>query len=282
MESITTILTTVVLPFLFRAAVAVAVVLIGRWLARFGAQRLDLALRKTTLTDSLITLVVVLTHYGILIAGALIALTILGVPVNVVVGIGAVALVILGIALQQSLSNFAATVIFLLFKPFLVGDIIESNAVTGTVIEIQLFQTVILQADRKMVILPNSLIQNHGLINYSKQGILRADMIFAIGYDDDLSKAKTILQEMLAADARVLATPAPQVVVAELGSNSVNIAVRPFVNTADYWNIQNDLREQVKLRFDVEGITIPFPQQDVHLTYPAPTRSNGQASSLPE
>ncbi len=175
-----------------------------------------------------------------------------------------------GIALQQSLGNFAATIIFLLFKPFEVGDLIETGGVRGTVKEIQLFNTVLLTFDQKIVTLANAKIQAEGIANFSKTGILRSDMLFGISYDDDLTKAKQLIEELVVADERILTDPQPQIAVLELGDSSVNIGVRPFVKTEDYLNVRFDMIEKVKLRFDEAGITIPYPQRDVHIS-----QSNG-------
>jgi small conductance mechanosensitive channel len=265
------ILETIIMPILIRIVGAVIILLISRGLAGMARSALKRALAKTDLTDSFVTLFTVLTFYSVFILGILVALAILGVPVaSLVAGISLI-LIVLGIAMQQSLGNFAATVIFLLFKPFEVGDIIESGGFIGVVKEIELFNTVILTADQKVVTLPNGKIQGAGITNYSKMGILRSDMVFGIGYEDDITKAKQILEELVTADGRILTEPETQIAVVELGDSSVNIAVRSFVKLADYWNVPTDMTEKVKLRFDEAGISIPYPQRDVHII-----QSNGQ------
>ncbi|RMF61691.1 MAG: mechanosensitive ion channel family protein [Calditrichaeota bacterium] len=170
-----------------------------------------------------------------------------------------------GLALQGSLANFAGGVLILLFKPFKVGDFIEAQGHAGTVKEIQVFNTLMLTPDNKTVILPNGQLSSGSIINYSAQDTRRVDMIFGIGYDDDLQKAKAVLEKLVQEDERIHADPEPLVRVAELADNSVNFAVRVWCNTSDYWNVFFDLQEKVKTTFDAEGISIPYPQRDVHI-----------------
>jgi small conductance mechanosensitive channel len=149
-----------------------------------------------------------------------------------------------------------------------VGELIQTNGVTGTVREISLFHTVLTKADNVLLTLPNAQIQNSVLVNYSRLGMLRADLTFNIGYDDDLRKAKALLVEMLIGDPRVLGEPPPTVVVQELGENAVALAVRPWVNYTDYWSFRTDFTEKVKHRFDAEGISFPYPQRTIYLHQP--------------
>lgn len=153
----------------------------------------------------------------------------------------------------------------MLFQPFRLGELVDANGVMGTVKEIQLFSTVLVTGDNKQITIPNSQIQGNNLINYTRQGQLRVDFVFSVSYADDVRKVKDLLHEILAADERVLTEPASLVFVQSLGDNGVNIAARPWVKPEDYWSLQWDVPEQVKLRFDAEGITFPFPQRDVHL-----------------
>jgi small conductance mechanosensitive channel len=254
-----------VIPFLIRVLVAIIITIIGHWLAGKARSTMARSLAKTDMTESMITLFTVLAYYGVLLLGILLALAVLGVPVTTLVAAVGVILIILGIALQQSLGNLAATVIFFLFKPFEVGDIIETSGTMGVAKEIQLFSTAILTFDQKLVTLPNAKIQGDGVANYSKMGILRADMVFGISYSDDISRAREILEELVSADERILSEPESQIVVLELGDSSVNIGVRPFARTEDAWNVKFDMMEKVKNRFDEARISIPFPQRDVHV-----------------
>ena len=210
-------------------------------------------------------LTLTVAYYLTWIVGAMVALVVLGVSLNTVLLLGAGVLVVLGVALQQSLRDLAATVNFILFKHFEPGDYIETNGISGTVQEIELLNTAILRPNRTVAVLPNSKIQEQGLVNYSKEDILRVDMVFSISYEDDLQRAKTVIQELLSEDARILADPKLIIIVLGLGDNSVEIGVRPYVKAHDYWQVQWDINEAMKLRFDREGITIPYPQRDLHM-----------------
>jgi small conductance mechanosensitive channel len=168
-------------------------------------------------------------------------------------------------ALQGSLSNFAAGVMIIFFRPFRVGDVIEGGGTLGAVEEIQVFATILKTADNKRIIVPNSALTSGNIINYSANPNRRVDLVFGIGYDDDMAKAKGIAMEILARHPLVLKDPAPEVVVGQLADSSVNLYVRPWVRNADYWATYFDLIESIKGAFDKQGITIPFPQRDVHL-----------------
>jgi len=178
--------------------------------------------------------------------------------------IGAAGLAV-GLALQGSLANFAGGVLILIFKPFKVGDAIEAQGFVGTVIEIQILHTILNTFDNRRVVIPNGSLSNSSLINMSINTTRRADMSFGISYNDDIDKAKAICQRLIEADPRVLKDPAPLIVVGSLGDNSVNLTVRCWTNASDLWPFQWDMLERVKKSFDAEGITIPFPQRDVHL-----------------
>jgi small conductance mechanosensitive channel len=178
--------------------------------------------------------------------------------------LGAVGLAI-GFALQGSLSNFAAGVMLIIFRPIRVGDYVEAGGTAGTVEEIHIFNTYMKSPDNRKIIVPNSKISSDTITNYSAHETRRIDLVFGIGYGDDIKKARDIINEVIAADDRVLSDPAPTVAVSELADSSVNFVVRPWVKTADYWAVRFDLTENVKLAFDRQGVSIPFPQRDVHL-----------------
>jgi small conductance mechanosensitive channel len=260
---------TTLLDVLLSAGAAALVVLAGRWLARRSRLWLAQALTRVTLTPSMESLFMTVTYYSVWILTIMLALIVLGVPASAVVTIAVIVLLVLGVALQQSLRDLAAAVNFLLFKPFVVGDLIETKGVTGTVEEIQLFATTLVRWDNRVVILPNAEIQQAGITNFTKKQVLRTDLVFGIGYDDDIATARRLIEELVLADPRVLPDPPLQILVTELGDSSVNLGVRAAVSSANYWSLQNDLREQIKLRFDQEGITIPFPQRTVHVVQAA-------------
>jgi len=254
-----------VLSIVIRIGIVVAVLIVGRWLAGSARRNLKVVLIKTGLTQSFITLFSMLAYYTILLLVAVLILVLLGVPMTAIATVVAAILIILGIAFQQSLGNIAAAIIFLLFQPFKVGDMIETAGIFGTVKEIQLFNTIIITFENKMAVIPNSNIQNSNIINYSALDVLRADMTFSVSYADDLQVVKTILQEAMANDDRILAEPPSSVIIKDFGESSIDFSIRPYVKPDDYWEVQFDMKERVKSRFDEAGITIPFPQRDVHL-----------------
>jgi small conductance mechanosensitive channel len=178
--------------------------------------------------------------------------------------LGAAGLAI-GLALQGSLGNFAGGVLIMIFKPFKVGDYIEAQGHGGTVKEIQIFNTVLTTPDNVRVIIPNGATASGSVKNYSVEDKRRMDLVFGISYNDDLEKARNVLLEMAGADQRILTDPAPFIAVKELADSSVNVMVRIWCKREDYWNIHFDWQSDVKLRFDKEKISIPFPQTDVHL-----------------
>jgi len=183
--------------------------------------------------------------------------------------IGAAGLAI-GFALQGSLSNFAAGVMLIVFRPFNAGDFIEAAGTSGIVEELAVFATTLRTPDNKTITVPNGSITAGNITNFSRKPTRRVDLVFGIGYGDDIAQAKRVLQEIVSADPRVLPEPAAMIAVSELGESSVNLVVRPWVNSPDYWNVLCDLTERVKLAFDEHGISIPFPQRDVHLIQSAP------------
>lgn len=192
------------------------------------------------------------------------ALSKLGVDTTSLVALLGAAGLAIGLSLQSSLGNFAAGVMLIIFKPFKKGDFVEAGDATGVVESISIFTTVMTTPDNKEVIVPNGSIIGGNIINFSARPTRRVDMVFGIAYDDDLRQAKRILEEIVAADSRVLAEPAPVITLGELADSSVNFLVRPWVKAEDYWAVLWDTTEAVKLRFDDAGVSIPFPQMDVH------------------
>lgn len=247
------------LPYVFRLAAAGFTVWIGRWLAKRARSLLQLWLAKTELTPSLVTLFSTVTYVTIIIVAILTALALIGVPLDALLASAGIIIIVLGVALRESLANFAATVIFLLFPAYKIGDVIETCSVMGEVTEILLFQTVITTFDKRIVTLANAQIQSNGVTNRSRIGILRADVNVGIRYEDDLPRAKHILEQLLAEDHRVLAAPAPAVLVTDFVSSGIILSARSFVVFADAFPLQCDLRERIKQRFDEAGVSIAFP-----------------------
>lgn len=250
---------------LLRILLFVVILIIGRSIAAITRKWLIRSLKKTTLTESFVTLIVTVSYYTIMLLTVMVALIILGVPAASVVGAVGIIVVVMAITLQASLGNLAATVNFLLFKPFDVGHIISTMGVLGVVKEIELFSTVIVAPDRITHVLPNGAIQGAGLANYSKNGSIRVDLSFGISYESDIDKAKEVLTAVLTNHPSILPEPAPQVFVQKLNDSSVDLAAWPFVQIADFLAFQASINELVKKAFDEAGIIIPYPQQDVHI-----------------
>jgi small conductance mechanosensitive channel len=255
--------------FLLNLLAAILIFFVGRWLAGVASRFAQKALQRSQTSPALIKFFGNLIYWGLFFAAIIAALERLGVQTTTFVAVVGAAGLAIGLALQGALANFASGVMILIFKPYKLGDLVEINGAFGTVDEIQIFNTILLTPENKTVIIPNGLATSDNIVNYSKQGKIRVDMVFGIGYGDDLLQAKALLSEIIISDPRVLPEPAPTVAVSELADSSVNFVVRPFVKTADYWGVYFATHEQVKLRFDAAGISIPYPQQDVHL-FPQP------------
>lgn len=244
---------------------AIVVLVLGRWVAMVLRNFLEKSMRRTDVDETLISFTANLAYIALFAFVIIAALAQLGIQTTSFIAILGAAGLAIGLALQGSLANFAAGVLMLLFKPFKVGDYIEGGSTAGTVKEIQIFNTILLTPDNKTVIVPNAKMTGDKIVNYAAQGTRRVDMVFGISYDSDIDKAKQILHELLKNDSRILPDPAPMVVVLELADSSVNIACRPWVNASDYWTFYFDMMEGVKKQFDANGISIPFPQRDVHM-----------------
>lgn len=248
-----------------RIVLAILTLLIGLWLAgaianlvRRGAERREI---DPTLTPFLVSLVNWSLKAAVLISVA----SIVGIQTTSFVAVLGAAGLAVGLALQGSLSNFAGGALLLIFRPYKVGDVIEAQGQIGVVKEIQIFTTMLLNGQNRRIILPNGPLANGTIVNYTAEGTLRVDLSVGISYDADIDKARNLLIDMLKADERVLADPAPQVEVMELGDNSVNLTVRSHTRSSDYWGVYFDMLKKAKYVLDEAGISIPFPQRDVHM-----------------
>jgi small conductance mechanosensitive channel len=240
---------------------SLAIFLVGRWLAGVASKLVEKALVKANVDKTLAKFGKNLTYIVLLIFVALSALATAGVKTTqFAVVIGAAGLAI-GLALQGSLANFASGFLMIIFHPFKVGDFIEAAGVKGTVDEIQIFNT----PDNIRAIIPNAQLTGGNILNYTVNGIRRVDLVVGVSYEDDLKKAKRVIEETLTSDERVLKDPAPTIAVFELGDSSVNFVVRPWVKPADYWDVYFDMTEKIKLNLDENGISIPYPQRDIHV-----------------
>jgi len=252
-------------PLALKILAAVAILVLGRIVVGVLAGVVRRVLERHKVEATLAKFLVSLTRIALITFVIIAAVRALGVDTTSFIAVIGAAGLAVGLALQGSLSNLASGVMLILFRPFKVGDFVEAAGTAGVVDVIQIFNTVLNTPDNKKVIVPNGKITADNITNYSAMEIRRIDLVFGIGYDDDIKKAKAALERILKEDARVLDDPAPTVAVMELGDSAINFAVRPWVKTPDYWGAYFDITEKGKLTFDREGISIPFPQQDVHL-----------------
>jgi len=244
---------------------ALAIFIIGRWVAGIIKRVLDRVLDSRKVDPTLVKFVCNLAYVGLLAFVVIAALSRLGIQTTAFIAVLGAAGLAIGLALQGSLSNFAAGVLLIIFRPIRVGDFVETAGTAGTVEEISIFTTQLKTPDNKTVIVPNSGITDGNIVNYTVKGTRRADLSFGIGYGDDIDKARSLISDVIAADDRIHKDPAPLIAVAELADSSVNFAVRVWVSVDDYWGVVFDTTEKVKKCFDANGVSIPFPQQDVHL-----------------
>lgn len=244
---------------------AVLILIIGKWLAGKFSNLFAKLLEKNKVDITLIKFFDNIIYYTLLIAVIIAAAGQLGINTTSFLTIVGAAGLAIGLALKDSLSNFASGVMLIMFRPFKVGDFVNAGGATGTVVNISLFNTVLNTPDNQRVIVPNSAITSAVITNVTANDTRRVDLVIGISYDDDIRKAKQILTTIINEDKRILDDPAPKVAVLALADSSVNFAVRPWVKTTEYWAVYFDLVEKIKLTFDKEGITIPYPQRDVHI-----------------
>lgn len=253
------------IPWTIRLLVAIAIWFIGKWIAGKITAAMKKLMAKGGMDDMLVQFLGNILYTLLLIAVVIAALDHLGLQTTSLLAIFGAAGLAVGLALKDSLSNFSSGVMLILFRPFKAGDFIEAAGVAGTVEEVRIFYTLIKTPDNRQIIIPNGQIYGGTIINVSTKPTRRIDLVFGIGYGDDIRKAKELIAGIMEKDERILKDPAPAIALGELGDSSVNINVRPWVSSGDYWPVRADLLENVKLAFDSNGISIPFPQRDVHL-----------------
>lgn len=256
-------------PWSIKILIALLIFLIGQLVAKIISRVLGKVLGRTKLDSILVEFIQSLVNALLLVFVIVAALDQLGVNTNSLIAVLGAAGLAIGLALQGSLQNFAAGFMLLIFRPFKGGDFVEAAGVAGSIEKIGIFSTTMHTGDNKEVIIPNGAIYSSNIINYSKRATRRIDMIFSIGYSDDIRLARDVMTNIINADPRVLPDPEPLIAVGELGASSVNFFVRPWVKTEDYWDVKFDLTEKIKIAFDENGITIPFPQMDIHWNKPA-------------
>lgn len=244
---------------------AIVVLLIGLWLIKILVNFIRKVMEKggtdASLQKFLLSLVSILFKALLIISVA----SMIGIATTSFIAILGAAGLAIGLALSGNLSNFAGGVLILFLKPFKVGDFINAQGHAGTVHEIQIFHTILKTPDNKTIIIPNGILSNGSIINFSTESQRRVDLTFNVGYNDDLKKAREVLQQVVSSDQKVLKDPAPAILVSQLGNNAVNLEVRAWCKTADYWDVYFNMHENVKLAFDKAGVSIPFAQQDIHV-----------------
>ncbi|MBC8206764.1 MAG: mechanosensitive ion channel [Kiritimatiellales bacterium] len=251
--------------FGLKIVAAILIFIIGRWVAKQLKMLLQKAMERAKVDAAIVGFASSLVHAALMIFVVLAALGQIGVQTTSFIAVLGAAGLAVGLALQGSLANFAAGVLILLFRPFKVGDFVEGAGATGVIKVIHIFTTTMNTVDNKRVIIPNAKMMGDNIINYSAEGTRRLDLTACISYGDSIDAAKTALMDEICKNELVLKDPAPFVGVLAMNDSSIDLAVRPWVKAADYWPALFALNEAIKKRLEAEGLTIPFPQRDVHL-----------------
>ena len=251
--------------YAFNIIGAILIFIVGKWLSRHIANLLAKLMEKNNVDVTLVNFLKNLAYYTLLVLVVVAAVGRLGVNTTSFLTIIGAAGLAVGLALKDSLSNFAAGVMLVLFRPFTVGDVVSTAGITAKVENITIFNTLFCTPDNQLVIVPNNKIISDIITNINAKDTRRIDLIVGISYTDDMVQTKDILERLAQEDSRVLKDPETTVAVAELADSSVNLVFRPWVKTSDYWAVRFDLTENIKNALDDAGISIPYPQQDVHL-----------------
>lgn len=248
-----------------RIIFALAIYIIGKWIARRIMRLLSRLMEGRDVDTTLVRFLSNVVYAILLAVVILAALDQLGIPVTSLIAVLGAAGLAVGLALKDSLGNFASGVMLVGFRPFSKGDFVEVAGIAGKVEEVRIFSTILITPDNKQITVPNGLVYNDAITNYTALDTRRVDMVFGVGYDDDLKVAREVLMRICTEHPLVLDDPAPVVFVTELGDSSVNFNVRPWAKTADYWTVWGDLMEKGKVELEAAGCSIPFPQRDVHV-----------------
>ena len=255
---------TYVVPWGINIVMAIAIFIIGKFVVSMIVKFAKKLMTKGGVDSLLVNFISSIVKTVLLLFVVIAALNQLGVDTTSMIALIGAAGLAIGLALQGTLQNLASGVMLIIFRPFTAGDFIDAAGVAGVVEDIGIFSITMRTGDNREIIIPNGAIYGGTITNNSRRATRRVDMVFGIGYDDDLLKAKEIIGRILSEDERILADPAPTVAVGELADSSVNFNVRPWCKTSDYWGVYADVHEKIKLTFDAEGISIPYPQMDIH------------------
>ena len=245
--------------------IALCILIIGRQAIKIVIKIISSALERSNTEDTVRIFVTNLLNTLLMIVVFIAAINQLGIQTTSIIAVLGAAGLAIGLALQGSLSNFAAGILIVIYRPYKVGDYIQADNHLGTVDDIQIFSTVLRTPDNKIVVVPNGSIMNGSIVNFSHQKERRIDIVIGCSYDDDIDKVKEVLADVLSKDERILTEPKPRIALSELADSSVNFIVRPWVKNSEYLDVLYSLLEEIKKRFDQEGISIPYPQSDVHI-----------------
>jgi len=248
-----------------KLALAILTLIIGLWIISGITKLIKLSMERSKVDPTLIPFMSSLTSWGLKVLLFISVASMIGIATTSFIAVLGAAGLAIGLALQGSLANFAGGVLVMIFKPYKVGDLIESQGHLGVVKEVQIFNTILIAPQSKQVIIPNGATSNGSIVNYTVEGKIRVDLTVGVSYDADIDKTKAVLMDVLAANDKVMKDPAPFVGVLEMADSSVNFAVRPHCEPKDYWDVYFSVNEAVKKALDENAISIPFPQRDVHL-----------------
>ncbi len=251
--------------FTIKVVVAIIIFYVGRIIARLATKMLRNVMQSQEVDKILESFVCNFVYWALMLFVIIAAINQIGVQTTSLIAVMGAAGLAVGLALQGSLANFASGVLIVMFRPYRVGDFVEAAGISGTVLQVQILTTIMKTGDNKQIIIPNGQIMGSIITNYSANDTRRVDMTVGVSYDDDLDKVRNTLRDLVNADSRILKDPECLIAVAALADSSVNFTVRPWVKTGDYSAVMFDLTEAIKKRFDKEGISFPFPQQDVHV-----------------
>ncbi len=273
-----TLLETYLIPWGIKLVTALVIYIVGRWVSKLIVKAIRNLMNRAGTDLILINFVGSVVSALLLLVVLVATLDQVGLNTTSIVAVMGAAGLALGLALQDSLKNFAAGVMLIVFRPFKIGDYVEAAGVSGSVDEMEMFWTQLKTPDNKRVIVSNGDIIRSPITNYSANDTRRVDMVFGIGYDDDINLARNIMREVINAHPLILSEPKPLIALSELADSSVNFVVRPWVKTADYWTTKYEVTEQIKQRFDASGVSIPFPQMDVHVNQLVPSNNTEKAA----
>lgn len=253
-----------------KIVLALVIYVLGKWIAKRITKVLRKLMDARSVDATLVNFLSNVVYAILLVAVILAALDTLGLPVTSLLAVVGAAGLAVGLALKDSLGNFASGVMLVMFRPFSKGDVVEVAGVTGKVEEVRIFSTIMTTPDNKQIIIPNGQVAADTITNYTAHDQRRVDLVFGVGYDDDLKLAREVLTRICANHPKVLEDPATNIFVMNLGDSSVDFAVRPWAKTEDYWTVWGDLLEQGKFELEAAGLNIPYPQTDVHLHHSNP------------